>query len=119
MTQVRFRDPPSTGLSFGAAARRGGGRASVVKGRLSLTLRTFAPVLFGYVAALADAVVIFASAYIANVAYTLTALGYVPQFETIALIGFAVALMVVGSGVQRGEYDLQAYLRKSGQMARA
>jgi len=84
-----------------------------------LSLRTFAPILFSYAAALADAVVIFAAAIAANVAYRAFSNGYMPPLQIVVLGGFAVAVMVIGTSAQRGEYDLQVYLRKSGQMTRA
>ena len=81
------------------------------------SLRTFAPIFFAYAAALADAIVIFASAYFSNVLYCLTALGYMPQLQSIASFGLVVALLVVGAGAQRGEYALQSYVRKKSGLA--
>ena len=62
---------------------------------------------------------ILIAAYCANSAYRLFALGYFPHVESVAPVGFAVAALVVGTSAQRGEYDLQMYLRRPGQTARA
>jgi Undecaprenyl-phosphate glucose phosphotransferase len=81
--------------------------------------RTVAPFSFGYIAAIADAGVIFVAAYCTNIFYHFVALRWIPPVETVAPVAGLVALIVVGSSVQHSEYDLQKYVRKSGQSARA
>jgi Undecaprenyl-phosphate glucose phosphotransferase len=87
--------------------------------RLLSALRSSQPVGFAYFAAIADASMILITAYCANSVWGLLNFGYFPPAESVAPVGFAVAALVIGTGVQRGEYDLQFYLRKAGQTARA
>jgi len=119
MAQARFPNLPPTGLAVGGRAVRPGPlRSTPFSARLLLSIRTFAPILFAYAAALADAVVIFASAVAANLIYRVVFGGFMPPLEVVAAGGLAVTIMVIGVSAQRGEYDLQVYLRKSGQMTR-
>ena len=121
MAQVQLRNMLPR-LTFASARRREPERPPrrLAVDRDSWTsARHFAPFGFAYFAAMADAIVIFAAAYCANVAYRVFAFGYIPRFDSVALVGFAVALLVVGSGLQRGEYSLQSYLRKDPARSRA
>ncbi len=95
------------------------GRSAGARAKLVQVLRSCAPVGFSYFAAGADALVIFAAAYCSAVFYRLATFGLMPNVESVAQVGAVVALIVVGSGLQRNEYDLQQYLRKSGQTERA
>jgi len=117
MAQTRLHDLSPAGQLAGA--RVGRGRGSHFKMKLRGAMRNVLPVGFAYFAAIADGAMILVTAYCANSFWGLFTFGYFPRAESVVPVGFAVAALVIGSGVQRGEYDLQFYLRKAGQTARA
>ena len=120
MAQAQFPDVPSEGVAPGARARRAGrARGASTRARLLRTLGACAPIAFAYLAALFDAAAIVTAAFAANFLYSAVAGDYAPRLASMGMIGFAAALLVIGSGLQRGEYNLQTYLRKAGQMSRA
>jgi len=103
----------------GRVVRAGRSRVSPLRMKLRGAMRSLLPVGFAYFAAIADAVMILVTAYCANSVWGLLNFGYFPRAESVIPVGFAVAALVVGSCVQRSEYDLQFYLRKAGQTSRA
>ena len=86
------------------------------KSRAFPRLRAYAPIAFAYLAALGDIASIFAAAFAASVIYQLAPFSYQAHIASAAPV---VALIVVWSSLQRGEYKLETYLRKNGQTSRA
>ena len=115
MAQARLRASVATALPRRASPPR------VVRERHKVPgpLRTFAPIGFGYFAAFADVVCIFAAAWCADLISRFSLSGDLPHPASVAAVGTAVALVVVGVGVQRGEYNLQSYQHAPGQTSRA
>ena len=106
-------------IELRARAARGGRRAPLgFAPRLARALRPMAAAGFAVVAALADAGAIFVAAYCANISYDLIALKWLPPVESVTGLTALITFIVVGSGVQRGDYNLQKYVRKNGQSSR-
>ena len=74
---------------------------------------------FPYLAALADALAIFAAAAMSANLYRVITLGRMPEVETATMVGFVVAAIVVAVAVHRGQYGREGYATRGGQFTRA
>jgi Undecaprenyl-phosphate glucose phosphotransferase len=82
-------------------------------------IRALAPGGFAYLAALVDAIAIVGAAYVAKFLYDAVTHGLPNEIEMEPPAGVVVALLVVLSTAQRGDYDLARYTSRSGQVSRA
>ena len=104
--------PPIAGRS-GAVARSK--RATLKSAR---AWSTFAPLGFSAFAALAEGAVIVLAGELAHRVYGLATSGWMPRVESVAPVGWIVALLFVFASLQRGEYGVQAYRSRHGILAR-
>jgi Undecaprenyl-phosphate glucose phosphotransferase len=74
---------------------------------------------FPYLAALADALAIFAAAAASAGLYELVTLGRMPEVEAATTVGIVVAAIVVVVATQRGQYRREGYATRGGQFTRA
>jgi Undecaprenyl-phosphate glucose phosphotransferase len=74
---------------------------------------------FPYLAALVDALAIFAAAAASAPLYRVITLGRMPEVEAATTVGFVVAAIVVVVATQRGQYGREGYAMRGGQFARA
>ncbi len=115
MTQAHIRLDRPNALLAGSpktAARRSG-RARA--GRWTATIVAALP----YLAALADALAIFAAAAASAELYRLGTFGGTPEVGTVTAVGLVVAAIVVAVATQRGQYRRDSYAVRGGQFSRA
>jgi Undecaprenyl-phosphate glucose phosphotransferase len=89
------------------------------RARPDRNLRALASAGFGYFAAASDVAAIVFAAFVSNSLFGLMTFGYVPNAGGVTPIGAVVALLVVLTTAQRGEYDMKHYAARSGHFARA
>ncbi len=107
----RPEDEPATAPARSAARRRASDRARRFAGLLAAA--------FPYLAALADALAIFAAAAASAALYQLITLGRMPEVEAATTVGLVVAAIVVVVAAERGQYGREGYATRGGQFARA
>ena len=117
MTQWQLESAPLT-AGRGPTTGRGvaGSRAAALGSRRAWSKS--APLLFSAFAALAEGAVIVLSGEAANRAYALATLGRMPPVQSVAAVGWVVALLFILASLQRDDYSLQAYRSRSGILAR-
>ena len=74
---------------------------------------------FPYLAALADALAIFAAAAASAALYEVATLGRMPEVEAATTVGLVVAAIVVMVAAERGQYGREGYATRGGQFTRA
>ena len=76
-------------------------------------------VAFPYLAALADALAIFAAAAASALLYEAITLGRMPEVDAATTVGLVIAAIVVVVAAERGHYGREGYATRGGQFSRA
>jgi Undecaprenyl-phosphate glucose phosphotransferase len=107
----RPEDEPAKGPARSAARQPAAARARRFAARLAAA--------FPYLAALADAVAIFAAAAASAALYQVVTLGRMPEVEAATTVGLVVAAIVVVVAAERRQYGREGYATRSSQFTRA
>jgi Undecaprenyl-phosphate glucose phosphotransferase len=107
----RPKDQPAMAPARLAARRPARNRPRRLAGR--------AAAVFPYLAALADALAIFAAAAASAALFEVVTLGRMPEVEAAKTVGLVVAAIVVVVATQRGHYGREGYATRGGQFTPA